>query len=135
MAAIHSFFLSSKQVLEGSDPILSGYLGTQFLQGDANSIGATGLFKGGFAKLRTISATYELPSSVTKWIGAARGSITLAGENLATLWREQKTSFGVTWVDPELVPNRSNDTTGNFGYTQESWPQAARIRTTIRLTF
>ncbi|MBL8986773.1 MAG: TonB-dependent receptor [Gemmatimonadetes bacterium] len=135
VAAIHSFFLSSKQALEGTDPILSGYLGTQFLQGDANSIGATGLFKGGFAKLRTISATYELPSSVTKWIGAARGSITLAGENIATLWREQKTAFGVTWIDPELVPNRSNDTVGNQGYTQESWPQAARIRTTIRLTF
>jgi len=59
----------------------------------------------------------------------------VAGENLATLWREQKQAFGVTWIDPEIVPNRSNDAVGNFGYTQESWPQAARIRTTVRLTF
>ncbi|MBM4186383.1 MAG: TonB-dependent receptor [Gemmatimonadetes bacterium] len=135
VTAIHTFFLSSKQVLEGTDPILSGYLGNFFLNGDANSIGAVGLFKGGFMKLRTISATYDLPDKLTRWVGASRGTLTVAGENLATLWREQKQAFGVTWIDPEIVPNRSNDAVGNFGYTQESWPQAARIRTTVRLTF
>ena len=76
-----------------------------------------------------------LPPAITGWIGASRGSITLAAENLAILWREQKYSYGVSWIDPEIVPNRTNDTVGNQGYTQESWPQAARIRTTIRLTF
>jgi TonB-linked SusC/RagA family outer membrane protein len=135
VAGIHSFFLSSRQVLEGSDPILSGYLGTQFLLGDPNSVGATGLFKAGFLKLRTVSASYDLPTGITRWLGSSRGTITVAGENLAILWREQKTSFGVRWIDPEIIPNRNSDTTGNLGYTQESWPQAARIRTTIRLTF
>jgi TonB-linked SusC/RagA family outer membrane protein len=137
VAAIHSFFLSSKQILEGTDPILSGYLGTMLLQGDANSVGATGLFKGGFAKLRTISASYDFPEKWARWIGASRGSITVAGENLAILWREQATSYGVPWIDPEITPNRTGAayTTGNFGYTQESWPQAARIRTTVRFTF
>ena len=39
------------------------------------------------------------------------------------------------WIDPEIRPNRPFDTTGNYGYTQESFPQAARIRASIRLTF
>jgi TonB-dependent SusC/RagA subfamily outer membrane receptor len=140
VAAVHSFFLSSQQVLTGSDPILTGIIGNQFLAGDANGVGVTGMFKGGFARLRTVSVNYELPTRIAKWVGASRGSLTLAAENLAILWREQATSFGVGWIDPEITPNRStgvngNDPTGNGGYTQESWPQLARIRTTIRLTF
>ena len=51
------------------------------------------------------------------------------------LWREQKEAFGVKWIDPEISSNRFNGTSGNGGYTQESWPQLARIRTTVRLTF
>jgi len=34
-----------------------------------------------------------------------------------------------------LLPNRATDVNGNFGYTQESWPQLARFRTTVRFTF
>jgi TonB-dependent SusC/RagA subfamily outer membrane receptor len=139
VAAIHSFFFSSKQILEGTDPILSGYLGTELLQGDANSVGATGIFKGGFAKLRTVSASYDFPDKFARWLGASRGSLTVAAENMATLWRAQKYSYGVPWIDPEIVPNRAPGSFGgaaaNDAYTQESWPQAARIRTTIRLTF
>jgi len=135
VAAVHAFFLSTKEILEGSDPALSGYLGTQLLLGDPNSIGATGLFKAGFVKLRTISASYELPTGVTRWIGSSRGSVTLAAENIAILWRQQKDAFGVGWIDPEIYPNRSTDVTENFGYTQESWPQGFRLRTTVRLTF
>ncbi|MGE0554747.1 MAG: SusC/RagA family TonB-linked outer membrane protein [Gemmatimonadales bacterium] len=135
VAAIHAFFLSSKQVLEGTDEILSGYLGLQFFDGDPNAVGAVGMFKGGFAKLRTVSATYDFPNSLARWFGASRGSITLAAENFWTFWREQKESYGVRWIDPEIVPNRVGDVTGNFGYTQESWPQLARIRTTFRFTF
>ena len=54
---------------------------------------------------------------------------------MAFLWRAQPTSFGAKWVDPELLPNRSSDVTGNYTYTQESWPQLARARMTIRLTY
>ena len=135
VAAVHAFFLSSKQVLEGSDPVLSGILGNAFLNGDANGIGVSGMFKGGFARLRTVSASYEFPTRVARLFGASRGTFTLAAENMAFLWRAQKEAFGVGWIDPEITPNRASDTTGNFGYTQESWPQAARIRTTVRLTF
>ena len=71
----------------------------------------------------------------TRWVGAARGSLTLALENIAILWREQPKKFGISWVDPEIVPNQSTDTEGNWGYSQESWPQLARVRMTARLTF
>ena len=135
VAAIHSFFLSSKQVLEGSDPTLTGIVGNEFLAGDANGVGATGMFKGGFLRLRTVSASYEFPARIARFFGASRGSFTFSAENMAMLWREQSASFGVKWIDPEITPNRSTDTTGNFGYTQESFPQAARIRTTVRLSF
>ena len=134
--AMHMFFLNSRAVLTGDDPVLSGYLGTMLLLGDSNAPGSTGLFKAGFVKLRTLSASYDLPTSVARWVGAQRGSITVSGENLAILWREQALTFGVPWVDPEISSNNAgNIGGGNSGYIQESFPQAARLRTTIRLTF
>jgi TonB-dependent SusC/RagA subfamily outer membrane receptor len=137
VAAINAFFWSGKQLLEGSNSALSGYLGEELLYGDSNIIGATGLFKNGFAKLRTISATYELPTSVARWVGASRGSISIAGDNLITLWRAQSELYGVKWIDSEISANFPNQpgAGGDYGYVQESLPQAARIRTTIRLTF
>lgn len=133
--AMHSFFLSSKEVLEGSDPVLSGYLGTFFLQGDGNSWARTGLFKGGFAKLRTVAVSYDIPSGMARWLGASRGSITVTGENLATLWRAQKEAFGVSWIDSEISANAPWAGTRDQGYIQESFPQAMRLRTTVRFTF
>jgi hypothetical protein len=136
VGAMHMFFFNSRAVLTGDDPILSGYLGTMLLLGDSNAPGAAGLFKGGFMKLRTVSASYELPGKYARWVGASRGSITLSGENLATLWRAQSQGYGVNWVDSEISSNNQASTGGsNAGYIQESFPQAARLRTTIRLTF
>ena len=136
VTAIHQFFLSSKQLLEGSSEVLAGMLGSQILLGDGGQTwGMAGQFKGGFAKLRTVAATYDLPASITRIVGASRGSITMAGENLAELWRAQKSSYGVDWVDAEVTPNRANAGPANGTYTQESWPQLMRFRTTIRLTF
>ena len=128
VGAQHTFFRNSKASVDGN-PIVEAY------RLDPNGPGATGLFDAGFARLRTVSASYELPNRVAGWLGASRGSVTLSAENMAFLWRAQKTSYGAEWIDPELLPNRSTDTNGNFGYTQESWPQLARIRTTFRFTF
>ncbi|MEO6443817.1 MAG: hypothetical protein ABIZ91_07465, partial [Gemmatimonadaceae bacterium] len=72
---------------------------------------------------------------IARLAGASRGSFTLAAENMAFLWRAQKTAYGGPWIDPELLPNRATDVSGNFGYTQESWPQLARLRGTLRFTF
>ncbi len=131
----HMSNMNSRQILEGTDPILAGYLGLLLLQGDINSAGAVGLMKGGFARLRIVSASYDLPGGALRWLGASRGAITVAAENLALLWRAQQDSYGFRWIDPEILPNRSGNVPGLLSYTQESWPQAARIRTTLRLSF
>ena len=123
-----AFFRNAYQSIAGN-PIVEAYRPLS----DGN--GATSLFNAGFARLRNVSATYDFPTSVARWFGAGRGSLTFAVENAAFLWRAQKDSFGAKWIDPELLPNRATDTNGNFGYTQESWPQLARIRTTVRFTF
>ena len=129
VGAQHTFFRNSRSSIAGDDPILQAW------RLDANGTGATGLFEAGFARLRTVSLTYDLPDKLL--MGASRGSVTVAGENLAFLWRAQEAAYGAEWVDPELLPNRSGDfsVTGLYTYTQESWPQLARVRTTVRFTF
>ena len=129
VGAQHTFFRNSRSSIAGDNPILQAWL----VDPDGTGPGATGLFDAGFARLRTVSLTYDLPEKLL--MGATRASITVAGENLMFLWRAQQTSYGAKWIDPELLPNRSDDITGNFGYTQESWPQLARLRTTLRFTF
>jgi TonB-linked SusC/RagA family outer membrane protein len=137
VVGVHQFFLNSEAILKGTSEVLSGQLGAQLTGDDGRTWGASALMKSGFLKLRTVAATYELPRSVAGWIGATRGSFTLSGENLAILWREQKDSYGAKWIDPEILANYPGATnpTGNFAYTQESWPQTMRIRATVRLTF
>ena len=135
VAGSHMFFLQSEALLKGTSDVLAGMLGAALSGDNGETWGMSGMFDAGFLKLRTVAATYELPRSLTSWIGASRGSFTLSGENLAILWRGQKDAFGVEWIDPEINPNRSFDGTGNFTYTQESWPQMMRFRGTIRLTF
>ena len=128
VGAQHTFFRNSYQSIAG-DPILLAY------RNDPNGPGASGLFNAGFARLRTVSLSYDFPNSIARFVGASRGSVTMSAENMAFLWRAQGAAYGAAWIDPELLPNRSTDVTGNFGYTQESWPQLARLRTTVRFTF
>jgi hypothetical protein len=129
VGAQHTFFRNSRTSIAGDNEIVQGY------RNDPNGPGATGLMNAGFARLRTVSLSYDLPNVFTSRVSATRGTITLSGENLAFLWRAQRDSYGAKWVDPEILPNRSTDVTGNYSYTQESWPQLARFRTALRLTF
>src|SRR5262249_16919546 len=120
-AYAHVYVLQTKAVLEGNDPVLSGYLGNLLLNGDGHTGGATGLFKAGFAKLRTLSATYDLPDRVARFVGAGHGSVTVSGENLAILWWAQRESFGRAWVDPEISEYATSG--GGFSaYNQEGFP-------------
>jgi hypothetical protein len=128
------FFNLTRTVLTGEDPILSGYFGL-LKQGYGGAGDAAGFFNAGFARLRTVSASYDLPDRFARWVGASRGSLTVSGENLAFLWRAQVESYGVPWVDPEIRPNFAGDATQLNGYVQESWPQATRMRFALRLTF
>jgi len=129
LGAQHTFFRNSRTSIAGDDPIVQGY------RNDPNGPGATGLMKAGFARLRTVAVTYDLPNGIAQAVSATRGSITVSAENLMFLWRAQAESYGAKWVDPEILPNRFSDATGNYSYTQESWPQLARFHTTLRFTF
>jgi TonB-linked SusC/RagA family outer membrane protein len=129
VGAQHTFFRNSRTSIAGDNPIVQGY------RNDPNGPGATGLMDASFARLRTVSLTYDLPNGLTQSMRASRASVTVAAENLMFLWRAQPDSYGAKWIDPELLPNRTTDVTGNYTYTQESWPQLARFRTTLRFTF
>ncbi len=128
------FFNNTKAVLTGEDQILSGYYGL-LKQGYGGAGDAAGFFNSGFARLRTVSASYDIPERFARWFGASRGSLNLAAENLMFLWRAQVEAYGAPWVDPEIRPNFAGDATALGGYVQESWPQATRLRLSLRLTF
>ena len=81
--------------------------------------------------MRTLSASYTLPGSIVQKIGASRGTITVAGQNLFRLWTAQDESFGHPITDPEI----GKESTALDNYNQESWPQLTTFTTTIRLTF
>ena len=62
--------------------------------GEIYSSMQTGVIDAGFAKLRTISARYSLPSSWTQRFGLSRASLTVQADNVANLWLAQDESFG-----------------------------------------
>ncbi|MBX3145919.1 MAG: SusC/RagA family TonB-linked outer membrane protein [Gemmatimonadales bacterium] len=128
LAASHIFFFNSLAGAQRTDPILVAYQTGPL----ASQNFATGMMKGGFGKLRNVSLTYDMPRSVAGLLGAAGGSVTLTGSNLATLWRAQRGTFGGKVVDPEVKRN-----TGDLfiAFNQESWPQYTSFLATVRLSF
>ena len=117
----------------------------EFCQILAKALGGEGLWQPGlwdpgFAKLRTLSATYNLPRDWAQKIGAARLSLTLAGENVATLWKAQSTdAFGHGNVEVERTQDWGSffpgSTEGLTAYVQEGWPQNKRFIANLRVTF
>ena len=88
-----------------------------------------------FAKLRTVSANYTLPSSWAETLNAARATINVSINNPWTIWVGQPDSFGVKQMDPEVANQRGGATEGLTAYNQEGWPQLRTLTTTFRLTF
>ncbi len=131
-AFTHNLFLNSRAILERTDPILLGYAAL-----GAEGLGQPLLWDPSLIKLRTLSATYNLPTQWARKIGAARAALTVAGENIATLWQAQTESFGHGIMGVERFHNSSSssDTEGLSAFTQEGWPQNSRFITTLRVTF
>jgi TonB-linked SusC/RagA family outer membrane protein len=126
--AVHSFFLNSREALERTDPILLAY----------RQIGENrqpGILSGDFAKLRNFSVQYRFPTAWAQRVNASRLSMTLAGENLATLWRPDETSFGHRSLDPERTRQTGGATPGLNAFNQERWPTGRRVTLTTRVTF
>ena len=84
----------------------------------------------GWAKLRTVSATYDFPSSLASRVGADRASVTVAGRNLATLWVAEQEKFGHRLPDPETSEAQPLN-----AYIQESWPHLTSVEAVLRLSF
>jgi TonB-linked SusC/RagA family outer membrane protein len=123
----HFLFGHSREILERDDPILLGYEAI----GGAGSFQAT-ILKAGVSKLRTLSATYTLPSNWVARFGADRASITVQGDNLITIWEAEPEKFGIRQIDPET---RNNNGVAINAFNQEGWPQLRRFMTTFRVTF
>jgi hypothetical protein len=90
------------------------------------------VMKGGFAKLREVSATYTLPAALAGHFRASNASLTMAGRNLALLWIAQPDVYGRREVDPEI--RRPGDGTLNTG-VQSTLPPATQIVATLRVSF
>ena len=116
------------------DPLLTVY---RAIEADA-----PGTYRGGFLRLREVSATYNLQQSIARRIGASSASLSVAGRNLSMLWTAQdgwKTSRdGMIHIpiadqhvwDPEI--RAVGDLSNGF---QTILPPTASFTTTLRLTF
>ncbi len=81
-----------------------------------------------FVRFRELSATYTLPSNLTRTLKASRATITLAGRNLG-LW----TSF--PGIEPEASFN-GGTRGGSYGlWEQNVLPQLRQFVTTVNLNF
>jgi len=98
-----------------------------------------GFAKGGFVRVRNISATYTFPEAWAKKRGiGSRTSITVSGRNLFLLWQEQKY---VTLPDGSVVPDppvrdperRLTTEVGTFQQAQV--PPLQSVLLTIRMAF
>jgi TonB-linked SusC/RagA family outer membrane protein len=135
IGAVHGFFLNSREMVERDDPILLGYEAIRSPRYGLPGLWQAGIIDGGFAKLRTLSASYTLSHRLASRIGASRAIVTLAFENVATLWVAQRESFGHRQMDPEVRWQAGGTTQGLTAYHQEGWPSLKRFITSFRVTF
>jgi TonB-dependent starch-binding outer membrane protein SusC len=125
---------STKAVILQNDPFLQVY---RSIEADAPST-----YQAGFLKLRELSASYTVKSSLVQKIGASGGSVTIAGRNLSMLWTAEQgwntSRDGEIYVDvagqhvwdPEI---RALGSLSN-GY-QTIMPPTASFVATFRLTY
>ncbi|MDQ6769854.1 MAG: hypothetical protein M3Z54_07705, partial [Gemmatimonadota bacterium] len=91
-----------------------------------------GFFNAGFAKLRELSASYNLPEGfASRLLGASNASLTAAWRNVSLLYQAQKTIYGAKIYDPEQRPPGA-ETAARF---QTTLPPASQIVFTARLAF
>jgi hypothetical protein len=106
------------------DPIFAAYQG---------SVGRPplGFFDAGFAKLRELSASYNLPERFAARVGAANASLTGAWRNVGFLYRAQTDIYGARIFDPEQRPPGA-ETAARY---QTTIPPSSQIVFTARLGF
>jgi len=130
----HTSYCTSRACRFQDDPIFQSY----------RAIGRNplGMYEAGFARLREVSASYTLPESWVARVGASRGSLSVAGRNMAMLWTAQHgwntprdghvivpIGNGVVW-DPEVRGTGARST----GF-QTTMPPLASGVVTLRMSF
>jgi hypothetical protein len=121
----HTTFQNSAKDYAAPDPVFAAY------QTVIPRLGL-GFFDAGFAKLRELSANYQLPSSLAGRAGAQSASITGAWRNVMTLWQAQDNVWGTKIFDSETrVPGSSE-----LGYTYQTViPPTSQVVFTVRMTY
>jgi hypothetical protein len=90
-----------------------------------------GLFNAGFAKLRELSATYTLPTTLASRFGSTNVSLTGAWRNVALLWQAQDNIYGAKLFDSEMH-NPGSELTARY---QTLIPPSSQVVFTARFTF
>ena len=96
---------------------------------------ALGYYNGGFAKLRELTASYNLPSSLIQPLGMSAASLTVAARNLVILWQEQE--YGYLAEGPVGDPEKNSIPTEEFTGepTSGTMPPASHLTVTARISF
>jgi TonB-linked SusC/RagA family outer membrane protein len=126
VAGAHLFFANTRCMNERPicDPELAAYA-------SIGQVWQTGTMEAGFAKMRTLSASYTLANDLVGRLGASRGTVTIAVQNPFRIWTAQNEKYGQEITDPEIGKEGS----ATDVYNQELWPQFTTITTSIRLSF
>jgi hypothetical protein len=121
----HTTFQNSAKDFAAPDPVFAAY------QTVIPRLGL-GFFDAGFAKLRELSANYQLPNAIAGRAGAQSASITGAWRNVMTLWQAQKDVWGTKIFDSETrVPGSSEN-----GFTYQTViPPTSQVVFTVRMTY
>jgi TonB-dependent SusC/RagA subfamily outer membrane receptor len=110
------------------NPIIDPFFGAQQTLLDNAQ---PGQFNPGFARIREISALYNLPQSLVGKTGASRASISLAARNVGFLWRKQEVVDFTKIFDPEM--NAPGDAVSVANATRI--PPISQIVATMRISF
>jgi hypothetical protein len=100
--------------------------------------------KAGFAKLREVALSYNLPSTLVQRVGASSASIRVGVRNVARLWVEQDCidpggpSLGESSCEPVSDPEVTRDEGGDYDFAGESgggWPPLSQWTARVNLVF
>ena len=121
----HTTFQNSAKVYAAPDPVFAAY------QTVIPRLGL-GFFDAGFAKLRELSANYQLPNAIAGRAGAKNASVTAAWRNVMTLWQATDNVWGTKIFDSETrVPGSSE-----LGFTYQTViPPTSQVVFTVRMTY
>ncbi|HSH76881.1 MAG TPA: TonB-dependent receptor [Longimicrobiales bacterium] len=127
--ARHTSHPSSKLVWLQDDPI-----GMAYINVTRNGLG---FHKGGFAKLREVSLSYNVPSSLAERVGASSANIRVGARNVARLWLQQECvgDDRLKYCEPQSDPEV---TRGEYIFAGEDgggWPSIPQWTVRLGLTF